>query len=161
LLDFWLKRRFVAALSEANFMSNTTTISVRVPEDTRKWLERHTHKMGSAGSVAARILEESRRRESFPAVEFRDSADGRLAYVSETRVPVHLLVRAVNEFQGDLAQVSAHFHWPRWKVDSAYAYASAYQDEIEADAKLFERRSDFEALRRQIPNLVLSEVVGA
>ena len=55
-------------------MAKTTTISVRVPEDTRDWLERRTHKMGTAGSAAARILEESRRRESFRAVEFRDFA---------------------------------------------------------------------------------------
>jgi hypothetical protein len=142
-------------------MSNTTTISVRVPEDTRKWLERRTLKMGSAGSAAARILEESRRRESFPAVEFRDTADGRLAYVSETRVPVHLFVRAVNAFQGDLANVAAHFNWPRWKVDVASAYATAYSDEIDSDTELFERRSDFEMLRRQIPNLVRTEVARA
>ena len=134
-------------------MSKTTTISVRVPQDTRDWLERRTLKMGSAGSAAARILEESRRRESFRGVEFRDTPDGRLAFVSETRVPVHLFARAVHDYGGDLQEVASHYRWPRWKVESAFAYAEAYPEEIAEDDRTFDARSDFDSLKAILPSI--------
>ena len=134
-------------------MSKTTTISVRVPQDTRDWLERRTHKMGTAGSAAARILEESRRREAFRGVEFRDTPDGRLAFVSETRVPVHLFARTVRDHGGDLGEVAAHYRWPLWKVESAAAYAGAYAGEIAEDDRTYDARDDFDALKAMLPGL--------
>ena len=134
-------------------MSKTTTISVRVPPDTRDWLERRTHKMGSAGSAAARILEESRRKETYRGIDFRDTPDGRLAFVSETRVPVHLFARTVRDHDGSLREVAAHYGWPLWKVESAWAYAGAYQEEIAEDDRSFDSRDDFDALRAILPAL--------
>ena len=119
-------------------MAKTTTISVRVPEGTRDWLERRTHKMGTAGSAAARILEESRRRESFRGVEFRDTPDGRIAIVSETRVPVHLFARSVRDQKGRLDEVASHCCWLLWKVESAWAYAEAFPEEMAEDDRTFD-----------------------
>lgn len=134
-------------------MSKTTTISVRVPQDTRDWLERRTHKMGTAGSAAARILEESRRRETFRGVEFRDTPDGRIAFVSETRVPVHFFARTLCDHDGNLHKVAEHFRWPLWKAESAHAYAEAYPDEIVEDDRTYDARSEFEALRAVLPSI--------
>lgn len=139
-------------------MSKTTTISVRIPQDTRDWLERRTHKMGTAGSAAARILEESRRKETYRGVDFRDTPDGRIAFVSETRVPVHLFARTVADYQGKLPEVAAHYRWPLWKVESAAAYAGAYQEEIAEDQRTNDARDDFEALKAILPTLEQSVV---
>lgn len=133
-------------------MAKTTTISVRVAEDTRNWLERRTQEMGTAGSAAARILEESRRRESYRAIEFRNTPGGRLAYVSETRVPVHLLMCTVRDYDGDLEKVATHYQWPLWKVESAVGYAEAFAEEIAADEK-FIGESGFDSLKSRLPNL--------
>ena len=134
-------------------MSKTTTISIRVPEDTRDWLERRTHKMGTAGSAAARILEESRRRERFRAVEFRDTPDGRIAFVSETRVPLHLFARTLRDYGRDLAEVADHYGWPLWKVESASAYAGAHAEELAEDDRTYDARADFEFLSAALPTL--------
>jgi len=134
-------------------MSKTTTISVRVPPDTRAWLERRTHKMGTAGSAAARILEESRRKETYRGVDFRDTPDGRLAFVSETRVPLHLFARTVRDHGGRLREVAARYGWPLWKVESAWSYAGAYHEEIAEDDRSFDARDDFAALQAILPTL--------
>ena len=99
----------LSLLRRANGWPKTPKISVRVPPDTRAWLKRRTHKMGPAGSAAARILEESRRKETYRGIDFRDTPDGRLALVSETRVPVHLLARMVRDYDGSLRDVAAHY----------------------------------------------------
>ena len=109
--------------------------------------------MGTAGSAAARIIEESRRKEIHRAVEFRDTPDGRLAFVSETRVPVHLFARTARDHEGDLSAVAGHYSWPLWKVESAWAYAEAYADEIAGDDRLFQARDDFDALKELLPTL--------
>ena len=62
-------------------MSATATLSIRIPMKTRRWLERFAKRRGSAGMAASRILEEARRREDYPAIEFRDTPLGRVAYV--------------------------------------------------------------------------------
>ncbi len=141
-------------------MSKTTTISVRVPQDTRDWLERRTHKMGTAGSAAARIIEESRRKETYRGVEFRDTPDGRIAFVSETRVPVHLFVATLRDYDGDSPEVAAHYRWPLWKVESAAAYAEAFRGEIAEDGRTFDARDDFAALRAVLPGLELTSADG-
>ncbi len=108
----------------------------------------------TAGSAAARILEESRRKETYRGGDFRDTPDGRLAFVSETRVPVHLFARAVREYDGNLREVAAHYGWPLWKVESAWAYAAAYQAEIAQDDRPQDARDAFAALRAILPPLV-------
>ena len=53
--------------------------------ETRRWLERFAKRRGSPGMAATRILEEARRREDFPAVEFRDMRLGRESHSSKER----------------------------------------------------------------------------
>ena len=60
---------------------SSATLSIRLPIETHRWLERFAKRRGSAGMAATRILEESKRREEFSALDFRDTPVGRLAYV--------------------------------------------------------------------------------
>ena len=129
------------------------TLSIRVPAETKTWLERLACGMGSAGSAAARLIEEARRRETYRAVEFRDTPLGRLAYVAETRVPVYLVVRFARDGGLDGAALAEHFSWPPWKAESALAYAEAFASEINEDIAQAEALEDPAALQAKIPGL--------
>lgn len=115
-------------------------MSIRIPAVTRDWLERFTKGRGSEAGAAVMLLEEARRREIFPAIDFRDTSPGRLAYVQGTRVPVFF----VRELGGDVSSsdVSTHFVWPLWKAESALAYANAFPDEMASDAKAWKQSED-------------------
>ncbi len=123
----------------------TTRMSIRIPAETKHWLERFTKGRGSGAGAAAMLLEEARRREIFPAVDFRDTAMGRLAYVQGTRVPVFF----VEELSGEVspADVSTHFSWPLWKAESVLAYAKSFPEEMASDAEAWKRSEDELPLR--------------
>ena len=134
----------------------STLNCAKVSEETKTWLERRARNMGSASSVASRLLEESKRRETFRGVEFRDTPEGRFAFVSESRIAVHFLKRAAADFGGDLEKLSAHFVFPVWKVESALAYASAYPEEMAKELILMDELDDFAALKAKLPGLELA-----
>ena len=100
-------------------MAATTTLSIRVPAETRRWLERFSMSRGSTSSAAARLLEEAKRREQFRGVEFRDTPQGRSAYVQGTRVQVFFCLVTARDYGLDPEKVAVHFAWPLWKVESA------------------------------------------
>ncbi len=127
----------------------TVTLSVRVPAETKRWLERFSKGRGSGGGAAALLLEEARRREIFPAVDFRDTSAGRLAYVHGTRVPVFLACR----LGVDLAppEMAAHYGWPVWKADSALAYGRAFAAEMADDERAWGEAED--ELASRLPGL--------
>jgi hypothetical protein len=129
------------------------TLSIRVPAGTKTWLERLARGMGSAGSAAARLIEEARRREIYRAVEFRDTSLGRLAYVSETRVPVHFAVRIARDGALDAAALAEHFSWAAWKAESVLAYGAAFVHEIDEDIAQAEALEDPAALSAKLPGL--------
>ncbi len=131
----------------------TTTMSVRVSEEMRRWLERFSKGRGSGGGSAALLLEEARRRELFPAIDFRDTPLGRLAYVHGTRVPVALVLRMGRGLTS--VQTAEHYGWPLWKAESALAYARAYTDEMVADESAWGEAEGELALR--IPGIQMVE----
>lgn len=138
---------------------NSSTLSIRVPADTRRWLDRFAKSRGTAGSAASRLLEEAKRHERFRAVEFRDTPHGRLAYVQGTRVQVFYVWMAARDFMFDATKVAGHFGWPLWKAEAALAYAEAYKDEIQRDVADYEA-IDFEKLKRVLPNLNIFDHKG-
>ena len=132
---------------------SSTTLSIRVPLETRRWLDRFAKKRGSAGSAATRILEEARRREDFPAVEFRDTPLGRVAYVQGTRVQVAFVYDQVRRdplLTPDA--VAASFAWPRWKAAGVMAYLEAFPDECRTEWEDFES-AGAAALKRTLPQM--------
>jgi hypothetical protein len=86
-------------------------------------------------------------------VEFRDTPDGRLAFVSETRVPVHLFARTVQDCGANLPEVATHCGWPLWKVESCHAYSEAYPEELAEDDRTYDARAEFESLKATLPGL--------
>ena len=84
--------------------------------------------------AATRILEESKRREEFSALDFRDTPVGRLAYVHGSRVPLAMVYRIWRDTpEGSPGEIAASFPWPLWKAESALAYAKHYQEELERE----------------------------
>ncbi|MFN0130345.1 MAG: hypothetical protein ACKV19_27095 [Verrucomicrobiales bacterium] len=136
----------------------STTLSIRVPAETKRWLEKFSRSRGSLSSVASLLIEEARRREQFRGVEFRDSPQGRLAFVQGTRIAVYFAWMAARDYEFDASKVADHFGWPLWKVESALAYAEAYRDEIGRQVDEHTELDDEAALRKVLPALRVSEV---
>ena len=128
----------------------SVTLSIRVPEDMRNWLERFAKARGSVGGTAARLLEEVRRKEDFPSVDFRDTPLGRVAFVQGTRVQMALACRLAREWKFAPAKLSKHYGWPLWMSESAVGYMREYAEEIARDEKDL---LDATALRKKLPRL--------
>lgn len=131
----------------------SSTLSIRIPAETRSWLEGKGRHMGTPGSVAARLLEEAKRRDSFRGIEFRDTPEGRFAFLAETRLPVHFVWHTAQDFEGDASVVAEHFSLPVWKIESALGYAEAYKEEIIKASDRVAGLESFEALRAKLPRL--------
>lgn len=107
--------------------------------------------------AAIRILEEARRREDFPAVEFRDTPLGRVAYVQGTRVQVAFVY---GQMTGDdtltAANLGENFSWPQWKAAGVMAYIKEFPEECRQEWE--DLAGDEErTIKRSIPHLELRE----
>lgn len=142
-------------------MSATATLSIRIPQQTRRWLERFAKRRGSAGMAASRILEEARRREDYPAVEFRDTPLGRVAYLQGTRVQVAFVYGQVQRDPGLGAEKLAEsFAWPLWKARGALAYIDEFPEECRQEWEDLESVESFQ-LHRMLPSAEHRKVVVA
>jgi hypothetical protein len=139
-------------------MTATATLSIRIPQQTRRWLERFAKRRGSAGMAASRILEEARRREDYPAVEFRDTPLGRVAYVQGTRVQVGF-VRGQVERDPALTpqQLAESFAWPLWKARGVLAYIEEFAAECRQEWEDL-ASAETRELRRLLPHAEHREV---
>ena len=141
-------------------MSATGTLSIRVPIETRRWLERFAKRRGSAGMAATRILEEARRREDFPAVEFRDTRLGRVAFVQGTRVQVGFVYgQTVIDPTISAEKLAESFAWPRWKAVGVLAYMREFAQECREEWEDF-TSCDAQVLKRKMPELEFREVAS-
>lgn len=137
--------------------ASSTTLSIRVPTETRRWLERFSQLRGSAGSAAARLVEEAKRRELFRAIEFRDTPLGRVAWVQGTRVQAAFAWMAARDHGFDAGKLARHFSWPLWKAESVLTYAETYRDELQEDVRVLES-IDATALKQRIPGLKVFKI---
>jgi len=142
-------------------MSATATLSIRIPQQTRRWLERFAKRRGSAGMAASRILEEARRREDYPAVEFRDTPLGRVAYVQGTRVQVAFIYGQVQRDPELVAErLSESFLWPLWKSRGVLAYTDEFATECRQEWEDLES-AGLPALKRSLPQTEHREIAVA
>ncbi len=102
--------------------------------------------------MAARYVKEGVQRSRFPAIEFRDGAPARVAYVTGTRWPVWMVVDLVKDLNGNIAKAAKRMEKPEAIVKMALAYADAYPEEIAASLKLRASR-DFDGLGAVSPLL--------
>jgi hypothetical protein len=144
--------------SYISYMSATATLSIRVPQQTRRWLERFAKRRGSAGMAASRILEEAWRREDFPAVEFRDTPLGRVAYAQGTRVQVAFVYgQMLNEPELTPQNLAESFAWPLWKARGVLAYMAEFGDECRLEWEDLESVG-LPVLRRSLPQTEHCEI---
>ena len=134
-------------------MSATATLSIRVPLETRRWLERFAKRRGSAGMAATRILEEARRREDFPAVDFRDTRLGRVAFVQGTRVQVGFVYgQMLGDSRVNAEKLAESFAWPRWKAAGVLAYLQEFAEECRQEWEDLSS-SEVHGLKRVLPDM--------
>jgi uncharacterized protein (DUF433 family) len=105
--------------------------------------------------TVVRVLEEGLREREFPYIVFKDTAVGREAFLSGTRLKVWQIVDIVEDFGGDLATVSEQFSVAEYQLKAALDYAATYPDEI-SQARASSHRS-LEELRQLLPNLEVFE----
>ena len=104
------------------------------------------------GTLAAIYVKEGVRRSRFPAIEFRDGAPGRVAYVTGTRWPVWMVVDLVEDLGGNTAKAAKRLEKPEAVIRMVLAYAETYQEEIAASLALHAHR-DYEGLKAVSPGL--------
>lgn len=108
----------------------TTVQSCRIGKEHARLLSRQAKRRHvEVATLSSLYLKEKALEEEFPGVGFRDSADGREAYVLGHRVAVWEVSDA-HQQTGSVAKTAGHFRWPPSLVRSALAFASAYPSEI-------------------------------
>jgi hypothetical protein len=134
-------------------LTKNKLVSLRLTAPEKRELERAGSLAGQLpASLAAAYVREGVRRTRFPAVDFRDGAPGRVAYLAGSRWPVWLIVELVNEYGGDRAAAARHMRKPEPLVRMALAYAAAYPEEIDASLEL-RATKDFSGLKQALPSL--------
>jgi uncharacterized protein (DUF433 family) len=133
-------------------VKQTTVVSMRLPRNSSKRLEKMARHHGwTVSDTSARLVEEGLRRSEFAFIDFRDSPVGRQAYIEGSRLPVWQVMMIARGYKGNVKAIAKHLNWPEIKVHAAMNYAEAFPDEIES--ALEDNRPSLEELKRQIPNL--------
>ncbi len=134
-------------------MTKDESVTLRLTKPDKEDLEAAATLSGQPpGTLAALYVKEGVKRSRFPAIDFRDGAPGRIAYVTGTRWPVWMVVDLVKDLRGNTAKAAKRMEKPEAIVKMALAYADAYPAEIAASIRLHARR-DFEGLKAISPNL--------
>ena len=113
----------------------TSPLSLRVPRETREWLDRFARGRGTVSRMAAQLLEEARRRALHPGVDFLDTPAGRRAVVAGTRTFVAEVWRFRERTGADAVGVADRFGWSVRLAEAALGYLVAYPAEMAADAE--------------------------
>ena len=134
-------------------MTKDQSVTLRLTRPEKADLEAAATLTGQPpGTLAAIYVKEGVKRSRFPAIEFRDGAPGRVAYVTGTRWPVWMGVDLVKDLSGNTAKAAKQMEKPEPVVKMALAYAEAYAEEVAASLTLHKHR-DFEGLKAVSPNL--------
>ena len=134
-----------------------TSIDLQLPDEQAARLDsfaRAVHK--SRDEATAQLIEEALRHEDYPAVEFRDSASGRQAYVVGSGLAVWEVLMVAMDYDLDPARTAAHLQWPPHRVESTLAYARRYPAEVRK--ALHENDAVTEpTLRQRLPNAIWTD----
>ena len=108
--------------------------SLRLADEDASKLDRWARRYGrTAGSAAGVLLSEKLKEESFPDIEHRSTAAGRLAYIKGTRLPVWLVVNLCRAAGLDAAAYAESLGWiAPGKIQAAFDYAQAFPAEVQA-----------------------------
>jgi len=114
-------------------MSNTYVMTVRLPKDLGLGVERYSAQTGhKPAKLGAMAVDEFMRRRSFPLIDFRETAAGRVAYVKGTRLAVYWLADAIKRLRGNVEKAAEIWDLSPERLRAALHYAEAYPKEIKA-----------------------------
>ena len=144
-------------------MANSMVISMRLPMARGQRLRRMASRHGwTVSDASARLVEEGLRRLEFAYIDFRDSADGRQAYLQSSSLAVWEVMMLARQYKNAVAKVAKHLRWSQAKVQAAFNYSNAFPDEI--DGAIADNESvDFAALSQMLPQateFIVSESTG-
>jgi uncharacterized protein (DUF433 family) len=126
----WRELDSVYIVNDAAAMA-TVVQSCRIGEEHATLLSRQAKRRNlEVSTLSSLYLKEKALEEEFPGIGFRDSVDGREAFVLGHRVAVWEVV-TVNQQAKAIAKTAAYFRWPPSLVRSALAYATAHPGEVE------------------------------
>ena len=129
-------------------------ISARLPEKTADRVKLYAQrKQRSLNETVSLALEEWLRQNEYAFIEFRDTPDGRMDYMKNSRLPVYWVIKVAKSYEMDIEQVCAY--WPhrlRAWVQSAFHYYEAYSEEIDLQIALSDAVT-FDVLKRQLPQI--------
>ena len=126
----WRKLDGVYNVNEPASMA-TIVQSCRIGKEHATLLSRQAKRRNlEVSTLSSLYLKEKALEEEYPGIGFRDSFEGREAFVLGHRVAVWE-VMAVHEQTKTVAKTSTYFRWPPSLVRSALAYAAAHPTEIE------------------------------
>jgi uncharacterized protein (DUF433 family) len=137
----------------------STVLSLRLPDESIRKLDRFARRVGNKmtrSRAAMLLLEEGIRQTAHAGIEFRDSPVGRQAYVKGSTLAVWEVIMVAQDLDMDPAYVAEHLEWPRAQVDSAFAYYSAFPEDI--DYAIADNDCTYEELKARLPGLELHEV---
>ena len=129
-------------------------ISARLPENTAVRVKQYAQrKQRSLNETVIIAIEEWLRQNEFAYIEFRDTPDGRAAYMKNSRLPVSWVIKVAKGYGMDIEKVLAYWpNRPREWVQAAINYYEAFPEEIEAQIAQHEA-STFEVLKRRLPQM--------
>ncbi len=138
-------------------------VSARLSEKTAERVKQYARKkQRSVNETVSLALEEWLRQNEFAFIEFRDTRDGRIAYMKNSRLPVYWILKVAKSYDMDLDKLCAYWpNRPRAWVLAALNYYEVYREEIDQQIADYDAVS-FETLKRQLPQietLVLPEKV--
>lgn len=143
--------KYYARLLRGSPSARVDVVSLRLSSEVGQRLQRLA-KFGdrSVSETAAMLLTEKVREEDFPFIEFRASPLGRAPYVKGTSLAVWEVALLGQGLGMDARRVADYLEWPETKVSSAFAYAGAFEDEIQPLVDEVQRLGA-EDLKRRIP----------
>ena len=136
----------------------SSVVSMRLKDGQMYRLQRYARTLGKTpAEVGAMLIEERLREADFAFIEFRASLLGRQAYMKGSRLTVWWVVHVAQGYAMSAEQVAAHFQRPIAWAKAALHYYAVFPDEIEW-AISDHRATDFETLKRALPNAQVMEI---
>ena len=140
-------------------MSRPYVITLRLPRDVGQGLQRQAIRTGHKPAyLGAMAVDEFVRRQTFPLIDFRETAAGRVAYVRGSRLAVYWLATGVRRLRGNIEKAALTWDLSPDKIRAALHYAETFPDEMKALQELADDNRN--SLRRAEASIAQTSLTG-